>query len=363
MEELIDKIYEAAALPQLWPDVLETLAALGDGKGALLFAGNSAGVRWIATPTLRDGFVEYTTLGWPAKTDRAQRLFAKKHPGFLDDLDVYTPAELETEPVFVEFLRPRGLGRGVATAVPLVTGDFVTISIERDYRRGPATPAIIRALDQLRPHLARASLISARLKLREATAATTALELIGIPAGMLASGRLIISNPLMQRLIPDVIVDRRLRVFATDAAADRLLAQALHESAGKGARAVASIPIRASNDRPAYVLHLIPVRGSVHDVFRGASTILVVTPVTSTGALPDTDLIQNLFDLTPAEARIARSIAEQQTAEDMAQQFGVSVDTVRTQIKSTLKKTGLHRQTELASLLARVLVPPGHSCE
>jgi len=85
--------------------------------------------------------------------------------------------------------------------------------------------------------------------------------------------------------------------------------------------------------------------------------------VTSTGALPDTDLIQNLFDLTPAEARIARSIAEQQTAEDMAQQFGVSVDTVRTQIKSTLKKTGLHRQTELASLLARVLVPPGHSCE
>lgn len=358
MDDLVDQIYEAAAVPELWPEVLNSLTFLGDGKGAVLFTSDGADVRWIATPAMREGFAEYVALGWPARTDRAQRLFAKRHAGFLDDLDVYTPEELETEPVFVEFLRPRGYGRGVATAIPLTTGDLVAFAIERDHRRGPASSATISALDEFRPHLARASLLSARLKLRELTAATATLELLGIPAAVIATRRLLSPNGKLQDLIPDILIDGRARVALADAAADKLLGNAIDHIDRPGARAVYSIPIRGSAHRPAYILHLLPLRRSAHDIFPGASAILMVTPV-ATGPMPSVDILQNLFDLTAAEARIARAVGEQRKVEAIATQFNVSAETVRTQIKSVLKKTGMERQIELAALLASIFAPGG----
>ncbi len=36
-DDLIDRIYEAAALPDLWPDLLADIAAYGGGEDALLF--------------------------------------------------------------------------------------------------------------------------------------------------------------------------------------------------------------------------------------------------------------------------------------------------------------------------------------
>lgn len=356
MESLVDRIYEAAVLPQLWPEVLESLTAIGDGKGAILFTVDGADTRWLATPNMHDDFADYVALGWPTRTDRAQRLFAARHAGFLDDLAVYTPEELESEPVFVEFLRPRGVGRGVATAIPLSTGDLVAFDVERDYRRGPAPDDVIQALDALRPHLARAALVSARLKLKEATAATTGLELLGIPAAVLSQRRLLAPNRRLQALIPSLVVDHRARVGVADAGADRLLASALDQIETSAAPSLCSIPVRATEARPPYIVHLLPIRRAAHDVFPGASAILIVTPVVP-GPMPAADLLQNLFDLTAAEARIARAVGEQRKIDNIADLYGVSTETVRTQIKAVLKKTGLQRQVELATLLASMIVP------
>jgi DNA-binding CsgD family transcriptional regulator len=63
-------------------------------------------------------------------------------------------------------------------------------------------------------------------------------------------------------------------------------------------------------------------------------------------------MIQGLFDLTSAEARVARAIAQQKTTEGIAAEFSVSRETVRTQIKSVLAKTGFKRKSDLAALLA-----------
>jgi hypothetical protein len=43
MEDLaafIDEVYEAAVVPELWPKVLDGLTEIGDGYGALMFAGD-----------------------------------------------------------------------------------------------------------------------------------------------------------------------------------------------------------------------------------------------------------------------------------------------------------------------------------
>ena len=115
-EDLIDRIYEAAALPDLWPSVLDSVTEIGNGDCTLLFTVTREDVRW--TYSAKGGWCEdYAAKGWPEKTDRPFRLLGAQHAGFLGDLDVYTREELDREPVYRDYLRPLGLGWGVATAI------------------------------------------------------------------------------------------------------------------------------------------------------------------------------------------------------------------------------------------------------
>jgi DNA-binding CsgD family transcriptional regulator len=64
-----------------------------------------------------------------------------------------------------------------------------------------------------------------------------------------------------------------------------------------------------------------------------------------------------LFDLTPAEARVARSLAAGKTVENIASDASVSLNTVRTHVRGVLEKTGCNRQAEVVALLTGI-VPP-----
>jgi DNA-binding CsgD family transcriptional regulator len=86
-------------------------------------------------------------------------------------------------------------------------------------------------------------------------------------------------------------------------------------------------------------------------VFQRCAAVLVLTPVTVRGA-PPTEIIQALFDLTPSEARVARGLASGHTLDDIADSAAVSRNTVRSQLRGVLEKTGCQRQAEVAALLS-----------
>ena len=69
----------------------------------------------------------------------------------------------------------------------------------------------------------------------------------------------------------------------------------------------------------------------------------------------DQQLLRQMFQLTEAEARVATAIAQGQSTEMIAQENGTSVETVRSQTKKVMQKTGVHRQGEL---VARLLSSP-----
>jgi DNA-binding CsgD family transcriptional regulator len=79
--------------------------------------------------------------------------------------------------------------------------------------------------------------------------------------------------------------------------------------------------------------------------------LLIITPV-DRATVPSAEVLQGLFDLTPAEVRVAQGIVQAQTVESLAVNFGLSRETIRNQLKAVLAKTGLSRQQELISLLA-----------
>lgn len=62
--------------------------------------------------------------------------------------------------------------------------------------------------------------------------------------------------------------------------------------------------------------------------------------------------IARLFSLSPAEARLAYALAGGQTLEQHAAASEVALSTVRTQLRGVLKKSSLHRQSDLVRVIA-----------
>ena len=88
-------------------------------------------------------------------------------------------------------------------------------------------------------------------------------------------------------------------------------------------------------------------------------SILVVTPLGASQTLPH-DLLNGLFDLSPSEIRAANGLLEGKTIDDLAGQFALSRETIRSQVKAVFAKTGTTRQSELIALLANVRLPRWH---
>jgi DNA-binding NarL/FixJ family response regulator len=105
------------------------------------------------------------------------------------------------------------------------------------------------------------------------------------------------------------------------------------------------------------IAHVVPIRGAARDVFFRCAAMLMLTPVTRPEA-PPAELIRSLFDLTPAETRVARGLAAGQTVKGIAEESGTSANTVRSHVKVVLTKTGYSRQSDVVALL-NGLRPPG----
>ncbi|CAO4171132.1 helix-turn-helix transcriptional regulator [Methylorubrum aminovorans] len=348
---LIDRIYEAAALPELWRAVLIELARFAGAPEAVMIVSTGTHYRDFVTTSAEFDALVAEHLHFPGNV-RTERLLALRHPGFLNDLDVVTEEEIATLPLYQDFLIPRGYGAGTATTVMVPSGDSVIVHCERARAEGDFGPQVLSALNGLRPHLARAALLSARLEMERVTTTTQTLEALGLPAAVLGSGgRVIGANPSLVAMMPHTLSDQPSRLAVVDPAADRLLREAVARSGQTGDMPVRSIPIAASSERPPVILHLVPIRGAAHDVFVRARFVLIATPVVAQD-VPSADVVQGLFDLTPAEARLAALIAAGDAPVPAAAKLGITPSTARSVLKRIFQKTGVSRQAELVGLLA-----------
>lgn len=132
------------------------------------------------------------------------------------------------------------------------------------------------AVDPLRPHFARAGLLAARLGLKRARNAVATLEAPELPAAVTtASGRALVPNSLLETL--EVVQPAAHgMVSLSDTDADSLFQDALSVVDVRSAWS-RSIPIRARDERPPAVLHVMPLPGAARGIFSGAAILLIIT--------------------------------------------------------------------------------------
>ncbi|MBL0374601.1 helix-turn-helix transcriptional regulator [Rhizobium sp. KVB221] len=355
--QTIDRIYEAAFVPENWYSVLDRMARSIDAEGTLLFCATDSTSRSLVSDGIVDLVDKFNEQKWSSRNIRAARLFAACHEGFLNDGDLFTQDEMSEEPMYKDFLRPNGFGFGAATAIQLPSGDRLIFSIEKKKVKGPVDRGSIDYLDQLRPHLARAALMSSRLEFERMNAAIEALQLTGLPSAVLGfDGKVLASNQLFENFSQQVAIGARDQIRCVHSAGNALLANAISRAQANPmqmAHASHSFPLPQHQNAAPAIVHLVPVRGSARDIFVRAAYFLIVTPV-DRSRVPSAEVIQGLFDLSPAEARVARSIAAGSDVSATANRLSLSAETVRSHVKAILSKSGMSRQADFVAAIASI---------
>jgi len=97
-----------------------------------------------------------------------------------------------------------------------------------------------------------------------------------------------------------------------------------------------------------YVLAVMPLQAAPVDE-RRLAMIIIVDPARY---VPSERDLADLFGLSPAEARVAAGLMTGKSLADIAAASGVQITTVRTQLRSILRKVGVKRQFDLVRILS-----------
>jgi len=347
--DLIGQIYEAAATPELWPAVLDQIAQAVSAFGACFVHRSGEQVRFVVSPRMEQELAPaYVEGGWVTRDDRVPPVIAEHHPGFRVDPDYWTEAQVSEMPIYRDFLLPRGMNASAASLIQGSRDDVLHVGIEGLPSYATARDAV-PILDAIRPHLARALSLSMKMTRTYEQGVVNGLEATGVAAAVISpGGRLRAANELFGCWFGGDVTDLNGNIHFRDVAANQQLRTALSLESGKqlGGR---SFPIR--NGEKVAVLHCLPLKGRSRDVFE-ADGIALILARPDNRMVPTADLLRLLFDLTPAEARLARLLAEGKTVAEAARECGIQPNTVRAHLKAIYAKTGFARQSDLAIALS-----------
>ncbi|WP_052763982.1 helix-turn-helix transcriptional regulator [Microvirga massiliensis] len=108
-------------------------------------------------------------------------------------------------------------------------------------------------------------------------------------------------------------------------------------------------------DKRPLIAYVVPVDPDARAEIDGAALVLILVDPEDCVEASDA-ILQQVFEMTKAEARIANRLLCGSSLQEIANDTGVSVSTVRAQMKALFAKTGTHRQAELVALLTRLAV-------
>jgi DNA-binding CsgD family transcriptional regulator len=249
------------------------------------------------------------------------------------------------------------------------------LGVQRSQRQGPFTDADLRRAAWLQPHLRRALAVRARLGApgslplgsqrpgqnphppRAALAggpgaqgAEAVVEALRQPSATLdGSGRLVVANPPLRRLLArgdGIMLDASGRIVLADREADRDFAGAVTAGVAGPSRTGADLAARRPSGAPPLLLSLTPLRGP-------GALLQVTAPEPPASLPPIAQRYRRMFRLTEAEASVAVLLAAGLPPAEVAAKRGVSLHTVRFQIRSMVDKTGVASLRALVALLSR----------
>lgn len=358
---VIDTLYEGMLDEEAWQRALTMITDFVSGSGAALYSLNPMTGQMFRSDLVR---VDPLLLSqyqdtWILKDQRyvAGLSCAVGEPQ-VDEMLVSMPA-FRRSAIYNEYLKPSDIVYILATWVERRPNRGVVLGVQGSLARGAFTDDERRRMAVLIPHVRRVVEMKDRMAQAQIRADGLLETMDRLPFGLLLladSWEIIEASTAAQALLT-----RRAGIHAdhgrlgfVHSADERAFAERLKEDPNR-ARLNDTILVSRPNSRQPLSLLVLPLNPSQEHWLRPIARwmVLVFDPDASP-ALPER-VIQRTLGITAAEAALAQRITSGLSVAEAAAQLGVSLNTVRAQLKSIYAKTGVNTQ---AQLVRRVLTSP-----
>lgn len=350
-----------------WNQVLEQVAlATGSRAAAMVIqdraSGELVGFHEHGIPAERgEVYAEHYIYNDP----RIEYAVQHRNKRAICDYDFITESQMDRHEYYAEFLAEgdfRYLG-----AVHLMEleadGEFRSFTIQRSPREGHPTPAQVELLVRLAPHVVQAARLERRLAIHDLQESLFGEFSRRLDAGVLvcdAAGDVVWRNDAAADYIGagKSLHVHRGSLHAHAPAWTRYLRAALAEACRAlegGPEAGRAMRLPGGGDGRSTDVLICPLpageRSGTLLMPRSKTYALVLLRRSAAQAPLPAVVLQQLYGLTPAEARLTADLAAGYSTAEIAERMRITRDTLRSYLKQVFIKTGARRQAELITMV------------
>jgi DNA-binding CsgD family transcriptional regulator len=237
---------------------------------------------------------------------------------------------------------------------------FSNISVLRSKAAGPCSKDETAFLTRLIPHVQRALALHSRMVDLDRSLESAAHIFDKLPTALFlvdAKGSILMLNRPARAIAEqnDGLSTTRVGLRAVLVEENRqlqgLIRGAIMTGTGKDIHPGGAMTVSRPSLRRPYGLIVSPIR--TNRSWLGAvlprAVVFVNDPESKTEK--QDQILGRMFGLTPAEARLADALVEGKNLKETAEKFGVTRNTVHSQLQKIFEKTGTNRQSELLRVL------------
>jgi DNA-binding CsgD family transcriptional regulator/PAS domain-containing protein len=354
--ELVGTIYDAAEDPALWEDVMTRLVRRTNARSGIFYDHDHAarhakvlGAIGFDPYYVRQYEDYYAALDpWHKRGEGRPLGEVAQTAGMLSDV------ELKRTEFYQDHLRPQGVFYAMGGPVMRAGTRMAVFGIQSTYQTGVFTAETESLIRRLMPHFRRAYRMQGALDAvrREGMEFEAVLHLLPQPVLVVdRDGHLLFANAAGEQLLRAgtmlrVAAGRIRPAHRGDIAA---FAKALNPIAD-GADGDGSLALRRAGERRPVMVRVTPLRRRNRAEWSGRIALMVELPPAPRGL----DTWAVAFRLSPAETRLWAALSAGRRLIDIAEESGVSINTVRVQLRTLFQKTGVHRQADLLRLAIEV---------
>jgi DNA-binding CsgD family transcriptional regulator len=362
-DDLIGKIYDAAVMPELWPVFLEQVSDTLGSRGTALYLVDFAS-RSTTCRSDEISFIQSVRIA-PETAVSYDRYYSKVNVWLENSRDLPEGKLITTDRLFPvrelvktewynDWLKPQDYFH--AMIGHLLTQDTlaVRLSIFRS-KHQPFSADETAIFARLVPHLRRSCMIHKKFSEVKSVLATDTALLNRLPVGLVLfdkCGQAVFVNHMAETLIRSsdgLCLNAAGRCLTSNANETRALRQLIGNAAELGQGNAMSLRRNNSNRQLSAIA--VPLQKQPLSFFGSEPSVALFICDPEMPLDLDDNLLTQCYGLSPTEAKLAAALLRGQTPSDYAQTRGISNNTVKTQLKQVLAKTGTHRQSELIQLL------------
>lgn len=361
-EQVISSIYDAALDEGKWAQVLNNISSmLKAEQGILRVMSEKLDEVQLVHAFNKDPAWNKLYQEYYKTVDPWIKVFLDSDNSFIDCTHHLIPdKEMENMEFYADFVRPQNFHYGIGGLIKVNDHTSCYLALHRDHNRQGFEKPYLDSLRGLVPHMQKALLINEKsrgLNLQNELL-RDCLNQLNHPLLLVnKSGAILFINELAEQLIKQQnaisIHNNRIRLQSSDdhKKLQQLIHQATHnEQASVKQGGGMCITEPAHQATLSVLVSPVSAESSNNDTRHDDCALLLIN--TSKQQLQvSAELLSSLYKLTPAEARLTMLLCQGYTLDEIAQILTLSKNTLRTQLRSSFRKTGVCRQAELINLV------------